>query len=64
MNFKRMIRTFVVFLLVLIVAGFVGGYITLYTGFTDPTLPMIGAVPVIGALLVTIIYMYWAKKEV
>ena len=61
---NKLLKVFLVFLIMFVIVGYGSSLITEYTGFGDPSLPVIGSLPIISAGLAVLLYNYWLKKEV
>jgi len=61
---NELLKIFLVFLGMFIAVGYSSSLITEYTGVGDPTVPVIGALPIISAGLAVVLYKYWLKKEI
>ena len=65
MAMNKNIKVFVIFLLVLVIMNFATGLLASY-GLSDallPSLPIIGFLPVFGALILFILWKFWLRKE-
>lgn len=59
----KRIRMYLVLLACLILVGWGTAAITQTTGISEPSLPIIGGTPFIGAFVLLMVFIYWAKKE-
>lgn len=58
------VKTFIMLLVLLMLSTLGGTYLADLTGIADPTLPMVGAVPLLSAVVMFLLYKFYFKREV